>query len=177
MSKRIKYETVTLLTPKIRFPMLMICPMSLSRSSLESAGKEGGHSPWKRTQERIGIFAWNLNHDFIRNILAHSSLKSENIPRFFFYFLLFAVIYDSYVIKTKYILLELKHNDPWVPFLKPTTVLIIFWNLQIFYQMFLSQQVKRNAIITNQNGKYELTDDLSIDVRLKKISKLHGVIV
>ena len=24
---------------------------------------------------------------------------------------------------------------------------------QIFYQMFLSQQVKRNVIITNKNGK------------------------
>ena len=43
--------------------------------------------------------------------------------------------------------------------------------------MFLSQQVKRNMIITNKNGKYELSDELPIDVRLKKISKLHGTIV
>ena len=64
-----------------------------------------------------------------------------------------------------------------VPFLKLTTVVIIFWNLQTFYQMFLSQQVKRNVIITNENGKYELTDMLPNDVRLKKISKLHGIIV
>ena len=43
--------------------------------------------------------------------------------------------------------------------------------------MFLSQQVKRNVIIINKNAKYELTDELPNDVRLKKISKLHGIIV
>ena len=37
--------------------------------------------------------------------------------------------------------------------------------------MFLSQQVKRNLIITNKTGKYELTDELPNDVRLKQISK------
>ena len=39
----------------------------------------------------------------------------------------------------------------------------------------LSQQVKWNVI--NINGKYELTDELSNDVRPKKTSKLHGLIV
>ena len=34
--------------------------------------------------------------------------------------------------------------------------------------MFLSQQVKRNVIITNENGKYELTDEFPNDMRLKK---------
>ena len=53
-------------------------------------------------------------------------------------------------------------------FLKLTTVVIIFWNLQIFYQMFLSQEVKRNMIITNKNGKYELNDELA-NVRLVPI--------
>ena len=43
------------------------------------------------------------------------------------------------------------------------------------YQMFLSQQVKRNVIITSKNGKYELIDELPNDLRLKKISKLHGI--
>ena len=43
------------------------------------------------------------------------------------------------------------------------------------YQMFLSQQVERNVIITSKNGKYELTDELPNDVRLKKISELHGI--
>ena len=41
--------------------------------------------------------------------------------------------------------------------------------------MFLSQQVKRNVI--NINGKYELNDELSNDVRPKETSKLHGLIV
>ena len=43
--------------------------------------------------------------------------------------------------------------------------------------MLLSQQVKRNVIITNKNVKYKLTEELPNDVRLKKISKLHGIIV
>ena len=41
--------------------------------------------------------------------------------------------------------------------------------------MFLSQQMKRN-IITNKNGKHELTDELPNSVRLKKESKLHGIL-
>ena len=62
-----------------------------------------------------------------------------------------------------------------MPFLKLATVFMIFWDLQITYQMFLSKQVNGNVIITNKNGKYELADELSNEVRLKKISKLHGV--
>ena len=38
--------------------------------------------------------------------------------------------------------------------------------------MFLSQDVKRNVNITNENDKYELTDELPTNVRLKKISNL-----
>ena len=41
--------------------------------------------------------------------------------------------------------------------------------------MFLSQQVKRYMIITSKTGKYELTDELPNDVKLKKIPKLHGI--
>ena len=48
-------------------------------------------------------------------------------------------------------------------------MLITFWNLQISYQFFLSQQVQQNMIITN---KCELTNKLRNDVRLKKISEL-----
>ena len=42
--------------------------------------------------------------------------------------------------------------------------------------MFLSQQGKRNVVINNKNVN-ELTDELPNDVRLKKISNLHEVIV
>ena len=41
--------------------------------------------------------------------------------------------------------------------------------------MFLSQQVKRNLIIANKNGKYELTKELQKDVRFNNISKIHGI--
>ena len=54
---------------------------------------------------------------------------------------------------------------------------IIFKSLQISFQIFLSQQVKQNVIITNKNGKYELTDELPKNIRLNKISKIHGIIV
>ena len=60
-----KYETVTLLTPKIRFPMLILCPMFFSPSSLDRRG-EGGvhfcHSSLTHTPEQLGIFARNLKH-------------------------------------------------------------------------------------------------------------------
>ena len=45
------------------------------------------------------------------------------------------------------------------------------------YQMFLSQEVKRNLIITNKNVKYQLTEKFPVEVRLREISKLHGIIV
>ena len=54
---------------------------------------------------------------------------------------------------------------------------IIFWNFLISCKTFFSQLVKRNVIITNKNGKYKLTDELPNDVTLKKISKLHGIII
>ena len=62
-------------------------------------------------------------------------------------------------------------------FLKLTTVVIIFWDMRTFYPIFLPQQEKGDVIITNKNGKYKLTGELPNDVRLKKIAKLHGVIV
>ena len=34
-----------------------------------------------------------------------------------------------------------------------------------------------NMIITNKNGKNELTDELPNNIRLKEISQLHGIIV
>ena len=36
--------------------------------------------------------------------------------------------------------------------------------------MFISQQVKRSVIITNKNGKHELTDELPNDLRKCKNS-------
>ena len=40
---------------------------------------------------------------------------------------------------------------------------------------FLSQQMKQNVFITSKNSKCELPDELSNDVRQKKISELHGI--
>ena len=52
----------------------------------------------------------------------------------------------------------------------------------MFYQIFLSPQVRRWAIITYKHGKYELPLELPNDLRLRKlgntrkVSKLHRMI-
>ena len=46
-------------------------------------------------------------------------------------------------------------------------IFIIFWDSLMFYQLFLSPQVKRCAIITYKNGVYELPHELPNHLRLK----------
>ena len=54
----------------------------------------------------------------------------------------------------------------------------------MFYQIFLSPQVKRWAIVTYKHGIYELPNELPNDLRLRKeilgnirkMSKLHRMI-
>ena len=41
----------------------------------------------------------------------------------------------------------------------------------MFYQFFSSPQVKRNLIISNKPGMYELPDELPNDLRLRKYIK------
>ena len=49
-----------------------------------------------------------------------------------------------------------------------TTILaIIFWDFLMFYQIFLSPQVKRIVIIDNKHGIYELPHTLPNDLRLR----------
>ena len=137
-----KYEIVTLLTPKIRFLMLMLCSISWSPLSLES-GRKGRvyfcHSSWTHTPEQLGIFMWNLKHanktsleTFWRTQVWNLKYLCLTIALIFFFFFNFLLLFlrstscvwnkisIKYVIniciKTKHILLELK--VPWVPFLK-----------------------------------------------------------
>ena len=44
----------------------------------------------------------------------------------------------------------------------------IFWDSLILYQIFFSSQVKRSVIISNKHGIYELPNELSNDLRLRK---------
>ena len=44
---------------------------------------------------------------------------------------------------------------------------IILWDFLMFYQVFLSPQVKRSAIISNKEGVYELPHELPNDLRLR----------
>ena len=41
----------------------------------------------------------------------------------------------------------------------------ILWDFLIFYQIFLSPQVKRSAIISNKQGVYELPQELPNELR------------
>ena len=41
----------------------------------------------------------------------------------------------------------------------------------MFYQIFLSPQVKRIVIISNKHGIYELPQELLNDLRLRKLEK------
>ena len=42
-----------------------------------------------------------------------------------------------------------------------------FWDFSMFYQIFLSAQVKRWTIITYKHGIYELPHELPNDLRLR----------
>ena len=50
------------------------------------------------------------------------------------------------------------------------------FRLFMFYQIFLSPQVKPCAIITYKHGIYELPHELPNDLRTTKVSKLHRMI-
>ena len=46
-------------------------------------------------------------------------------------------------------------------------LVIIFWNFLMFYQIFLSPQMKRIVIISDKHGIYELPHELPNDLRLE----------
>ena len=51
-------------------------------------------------------------------------------------------------------------------------IAIIFWDyFEMFYQVFLSPQVKRNTILTNEHGIYKLPLELPNNSRLEDIRK------
>ena len=56
---------------------------------------------------------------------------------------------------------EIKPTD------EPTISFIIFWDFPMFYQIFLSLQVKRWAIITYKHGIYELPHELPNNLWLR----------
>ena len=44
---------------------------------------------------------------------------------------------------------------------------IILWEFLMFYQIFVSPQVKQNAIISNKQGVYQLPHELPHELRLR----------
>ena len=55
-------------------------------------------------------------------------------------------------------------------------MVIIFWDLLIFYTIFLLTQVKRSVIIINKNGVYKLPRKLPNDLTLLSLLKLIQVL-
>ena len=51
-------------------------------------------------------------------------------------------------------------------------MVIIFWDILMFDQTFLSTQVKLGMIISNEHGMYELAHEVSNDLRLKILKNL-----
>ena len=49
----------------------------------------------------------------------------------------------------------------------PTIIFIIFCDFLMFYQVFLSPEVKKCAVITNKHGIYELPHEFPDDLRLR----------
>ena len=60
-------------------------------------------------------------------------------------------------------------------------IFILLWNFLVFYQISLSPQVKRSAIISDKYDIYELSHEFPNDLRLRKlvrvrkISKIHRI--
>ena len=52
-----------------------------------------------------------------------------------------------------------------------TIMEIILWDFSMFYQIFISPQVKQSAIISNKQGVYELPNELPNDWRLRTLGK------
>ena len=57
----------------------------------------------------------------------------------------------------------------------PTILVIIFWDFSMFYQMFLSTQVKQNVIISIKHGIYDLPQELPNDSRLRIIGNIREI--
>ena len=54
---------------------------------------------------------------------------------------------------------------------------IILWNFLMFYQIFLSPQVKRSTIINNIYGVYELPREFPSDLRLRILMWLSDLMI
>ena len=52
-------------------------------------------------------------------------------------------------------------------FKAPAIIFVLFWDSLIFYQVFLSLQIKQFAIITYGHAIYELPHELPNDLRLR----------
>ena len=73
----------------------------------------------------------------------------------------------STVFKPSYMKLWKEFRLSFLLTLSSTTSFIMFWNFSMFYQTFLSPQLKRCVIITYKHGMYELPHQLLTDLKLR----------
>ena len=74
---------------------------------------------------------------------------------------LFAKIFNSW---KRHISNSIKYL---IGYIVPTITVITFWDFLVFYQIFLSPQVKQCTIITYKHGIYELPHKLPNNLRLR----------
>ena len=51
----------------------------------------------------------------------------------------------------------------------------MFFDFLTFYQIFLAPKAKRSASISNKHNRYELPNDLPIDLRLRMLGSLENL--
>ena len=81
-------------------------------------------------------------------------------PIYTYFQAIFAKLFQTF---SEHLLYDLSWND-LILLLKSTILVIIFWDILMFYQIFLSPQVKRIVIISNKNDIYELPNDLRLRI-------------
>ena len=95
---------------------------------------------------------------------------------FMFSHIIISPFYRENLIKAKYFLLEKKHHDPWVPFPKPASMVLIFWISLIFQKSFLLPKMKRSVTSSNQNSLYALLHELPYELHfIRKTSNLLAI--
>ena len=90
------------------------------------------------------------------------------------FFLLYSIIWPSLIVW-----LPLTSRDivqyVYCNCLLTTIICMVIWNFLMFYQIFLSLQLKRCAVITYKHGIYKLPKELPSNLRLRILGNIRYV--
>ena len=110
---------------------------------------------WAKLVQKIKIVS--LSQNLVSRLIWICKVQWWCSPFFVFYWEY--PFWANLVKKLKFVCL--KRN------LVPTITVIIFWDFLMFYQIFLSPQVKRCEIISYKHAMYQFPHELSNDLRLR----------